>query len=76
MELEKDIERYLATRIAGLDLSPRRVMVCWLLVLGHSRKDIAHLLDVDIDTVNEHIGALYARFGAGTAVDLVRAFSD
>jgi DNA-binding CsgD family transcriptional regulator len=67
---------HLATRIAGLDLSPRQVMVCWLLVLGHSRKDIAHLLDVGVDTVNEHIGALYARFGAGTAVDLVRAFSD
>lgn len=67
---------HLAMRIAGLDLSPRRVMVCWLLVLGHSRKDIAFLLDVGIDTVNEHISALYARFGAGTAVDLVRAFSD
>jgi DNA-binding CsgD family transcriptional regulator len=67
---------HLATRIAGLDLSPRRVMVCWLLVLGHSRKDIAHLLDVGIDTVNEHISALYARFDAGSAVDLVRAFSD
>lgn len=67
---------HLAARIAGLDLSPRRVMVCWLLVLGHSRKDIAFLLDVGIDTVNEHISALFARFGAGTAVDLVRAFSD
>lgn len=45
------------------------------LVPGHNRKDIASLIGVGIDTVNEQITALHARVVA-TAVDFLRALSD
>jgi DNA-binding NarL/FixJ family response regulator len=58
-----------------LGLSARRVMVCWLLVMGLARKDIARRMGLGLDTVNEHVEAVFALLGVTSASDCIRAFS-
>jgi DNA-binding CsgD family transcriptional regulator len=65
----------LARQIASLKLPPRRIIVCWLVATGYSRKEIAWRLGIGIDTVGEQIEALFAHVGVKSSFDLVRHLS-
>jgi DNA-binding CsgD family transcriptional regulator len=61
----------LARRLARSDLTARKIAICWLLVAGAQRKEIAHLLDISIDTLSEHITAIYKALRVKSASELV-----
>ncbi len=67
---------HVAMMIARLDLSPRRVIACWLLVRGLTRKEIAWTMNLSAETVNDHLDQVFAALGVNTAVAAMRHFSD
>ncbi len=67
---------HVALRLAAEKISPRRIMICWLLLSGLSRKEIAWRLGIGLDTTNEHIACLFAQLGVISNVDLMRHFSN
>lgn len=67
---------HVAMMIAQLNLSPRRVIACWLLVRGLTRKEIAWTMQLSAETVNDHLDEVFAALGVNTAVAAMRHFSD
>lgn len=65
---------HIALTIDQLPLSPRRVVVCWLLLQGLSRKEIAWAMQLSPETVNDHLDALFATLGVNSAAAAMRAF--
>jgi hypothetical protein len=63
---------HLAQWLSGRHTPPRRLIVSWLALLGASRKEIAHLSDLSIHTVAEHINATLASCGASGVPELLR----
>jgi DNA-binding CsgD family transcriptional regulator len=56
------------------ELSPRQRQVMWLLVSGHSRKQIAATLRLSEHTVGDYIKALHRHFGVRSRGELLSKF--
>lgn len=61
----------LARRLAESGLSPTRIIICWFLVSGMQRKQIAASLEVSMDTLSEHITAIYRALKVRSATELI-----
>lgn len=55
-------------------LSPRQRVVMLMLLDGMARKDIASSLGVTLHTINDHVKAVYQRFGINSATELAAKF--
>lgn len=60
----------LARRLARSGLAPAKIIICWLLVAGAQRKQIAALMEISMDTLSEHISAIYKALGVRSATEL------
>lgn len=56
----------------GQSLTRREHQVAVALLFGHPRKTIAHELQIEIKTVDQHIFRLHAKLGVHRNTDLVR----
>lgn len=65
---------HLAAALIEANLPARRLTVCWLALMGLSRKEIARLAEMSVDTVGEHLNALFARFGVSTVQEFTARF--
>jgi DNA-binding CsgD family transcriptional regulator len=65
---------HLATALIEANLPARRLTVCWLALMGLSRKEIGRLAEMSVDTVGEHLNALFARFGVSTVQEFTARF--
>lgn len=57
-----------------IGLSPRQRLVMLMLLDGMARKDIATSLGVTLHTINDHVKAVYQRFGINSATELAAKF--
>lgn len=62
---------HIATKLLEWDLPTRRLTVCWLALLGLPRKEIAALAGIGLDTVGEHLEAVFKRLGVNSTVELL-----
>jgi DNA-binding NarL/FixJ family response regulator len=70
----RPLAAHLASELVKLNLPPRRLTVCWLALLGAPRKEIARLAEMSVDTVGEHLNALFAQFGVSSTQELAARF--
>jgi DNA-binding CsgD family transcriptional regulator len=70
----RPLAAHLAAELLNLNLPPRRMTVCWLALMGLPRKEISRLADMSVDTVGEHLNALFAQFGVATVQELTARF--
>lgn len=61
-------------REAFMNVTPRQGMVMLYLLDGVPRKQIASIMGMTLHTVNDHIKALYGRFGVQSATELAAKF--
>lgn len=59
----------------SFDLTPRQEEVLYLLMDGHSNKDISRSLDLSEETVKNHVSAILRGFGVQTRIQAVIAAS-
>ncbi len=59
---------------AFVNITPRQRTVMLYLLDGMPRKQIASIMGMTLHTVNDHIKALYARFGVQSATELAARF--
>ncbi len=69
---ESTFQDYPAEGVAGLSPRLRQVMNC--LLLGSTRKEIAHDLDLSVHTLGGYIKEIYHRFGVRSQTQLIRRF--
>lgn len=62
---------HVAMKLVGWDLPPRRMTVCWLALMGLPRKEIAAIAGISLDTVGEHLDAVFKRLGVNSMVELL-----
>lgn len=62
---------HIATKLLEWDLPARRLTVCWLATMGLSRKEIAAIAGISLDTVGEHLDAVFKRLGVNSTVELL-----
>ena len=62
---------HIAAKLAEWELPARRLKVCWLALMGLSRKEIAALAGISVDTVGEHLEALFKRLGVNSTLELL-----
>ena len=61
-----------AEKLAGL--TPRQQMVASKLLAGLPRKAIARQLGIKLDTVGDHLKAIYKHFGVSSSTELAALF--
>jgi DNA-binding CsgD family transcriptional regulator len=62
---------HIATKLLEWELPARRLTVCWLALIGLPRKEIAALAGIGLDTVGEHLDAVFKRLGVNSTVELL-----
>lgn len=62
---------HIATKLIEWDLPARRLTVCWLALMGLSRKEIASAAGISVDTVGEHLEAVFKRCGVNSTMELL-----
>jgi len=62
---------HIAMKLVEWELPARRMTVCWLALMGLQRKEIAAIAGIGLDTVGEHLDAVFKRLGVNSTVDLV-----
>jgi DNA-binding CsgD family transcriptional regulator len=62
---------HIAAKLVEWDLPARRLTVCWLALMGLSRKEIAAHAGISVDTVGEHLEAVFKRLGVTTTLELL-----
>jgi DNA-binding CsgD family transcriptional regulator len=65
---------HLASALIEANLPARRLTVCWLALMGLSRKEIGRLAEMSVDTVGEHMNVLFAQFGVSTVQEFAARF--
>lgn len=65
---------HLANELLALNLPARRLTVAWLALMGYPRKAIARLAEMSVDTVGEHLNALFAQTEVTTVQDFAARF--
>lgn len=62
---------HIATKLLEWELPARRLTVCWLTLMGLSRKEIAAIAGIGLDTVGEHLEAVFKQLGVNSTVELL-----
>lgn len=62
---------HLAMKLVEWELPPRRMTVCWLALMGLQRKEIAAIAGITLDTVGEHLEAVFKRMNANSTIELL-----
>ena len=62
---------HIATKLLEWELPARRLTVCWLALIGLPRKEIAALAGIGLDTVGEHLDAVFKRLGVNSTIELL-----
>ncbi len=61
---------HIAIKLVEWGLPARRLTVCWLALMGFSRKQIANLVGIGIDTVGEHLDAAFQQLRVNSIAEL------
>lgn len=62
---------HIAMKLLEWELPARRLTICWLALIGLPRKEIAALAGISLDTVGEHLDAVFKRMGVNSTVELL-----
>lgn len=62
---------HISTKLLEWELPARRLTVCWLAIMGLPRKEIAAIAGISLDTVGEHLDAVFKRLGVNSTVELL-----
>lgn len=62
---------HIAMKLVEWELPARRLTVCWLALMGLSRKKIAASAGIGLDTVGEHLEAVFKQLGVNSTVELL-----